>query len=95
MSRSSQNNHPTRGPGEETHEKRSTEQLRRLGALAAIGKIALPIDLSRSESQEALSEIARLRRQRLIEFICESIADDIHQTGHSKQSRSVQGLGPV
>lgn len=58
-----------------------SDMLRRLAALVALGDVPLPEDLAPDELRTILTEVARLRRDRLVGFIARAIASDIESAG--------------
>lgn len=54
------------------------ERFRRWGALVAVGEAPLPVELKPAELKIVLTEVARLRRERLVRFIACAIAKNIN-----------------
>ena len=82
FSRISQSSGDFNGPSSLQNDSPLTDQnqyLRRLASLIAIGDAQMPTDLESSELSIVLAEVARLRRDRLIQFLAIAIARDIHQ----------------
>ena len=67
------------GPSDVPSLPDSKERLRRLAALTAVGEAPLPADLGPEEHWFALAEVARLRRERLVNFVARAIALDIQR----------------
>lgn len=65
------------------------QRLRRLASLVAIGDAPMPTELEPSELSLVLAEVARLRRDRLINFFALAIARDIHRE-RELDSRSIR-----
>lgn len=58
----------------------SAEQLQRLAEMVARGEAPIPEDLEPIDLQKLLAELACRRRTRLIRFIAQAIAEDIHRS---------------
>ena len=62
---------------ESTSRADSAERLRRWAELIAVGEATLDAELSPSEIRIVLTEVARLRRQRLVRLVARAIAQDL------------------
>ncbi|MBL9089926.1 MAG: hypothetical protein JNL96_01790 [Planctomycetaceae bacterium] len=67
-----------RSRSEITPSAESSERLRRWAALVAVGDAPLPEELTPAELKIVLTEVARLRRERLIRLVARAIAHDLH-----------------
>ena len=61
------------------------ELLRQIALLVAIGEAPLPQDLPPDELGTVLTEVGRLRRDRLVRFIARAIASDLESAGDLEQ----------
>ncbi|MFV1965741.1 MAG: hypothetical protein ACC628_09990 [Pirellulaceae bacterium] len=62
-------------------------QVAKLAELVANGKVPFPANLSSSETERLRETVAELRRHRLIKFIAQAIAKDIHDGTHNATGR--------
>ena len=74
-----------RPSGSVSNDLTRTLSSKELARLITVGMIEIPKDLNPEEFRELLIELRRLRQQRFIRLIAESIARDIQSQKHSTQ----------
>ncbi len=61
-------------------ERQPPEQLGRLAELVASGELSLPVDLPPDQLELLVRKVRQRRRRRLVRFIADAIAMDIHRS---------------